>query len=163
MIARERKREEWEIKAVPSGEREEIREIFRRKGFKGKDLDNSVKIVTSNKKVWVDTMMAEELGLLESPKTPWKTAMATYLGFIIIGIIPLLAYVFSYFAPFFQRNTFAIAVVMTLVALFAVGAIKSYVARINLLKSVFETVFIGGAAAAISYYVRFLLKLLVVG
>jgi len=163
LIARERKREEWEIKAVPSGEREEIREIFRRKGFKGKDLDNSVKIVTSNKKVWVDTMMAEELGLLESPKTPWKTAMATYLGFIIIGIIPLLAYVFSYFAPFFQRNTFAIAVVMTLVALFAVGAIKSYVARINLLKSVFETVFIGGAAAAISYYVGFLLKLLVVG
>ena len=37
LIARERKREEWEIKAVPAGEREEIREIFRRKGLKGKD------------------------------------------------------------------------------------------------------------------------------
>ncbi|MBI2541837.1 VIT1/CCC1 transporter family protein [Candidatus Woesearchaeota archaeon] len=161
LIAREREREEWEIQAVPAGEREEIREIFRRKGFKGKDLDTAVRVVTSDKKVWVDTMMAEELGLLESPKTPWKTAMATYLGFIVIGIIPLLAYVFSYFAPFFERNTFATAVVMTAVALFAVGAIKSYVIRVNLLKSVFETVFIGGAAAAISYYIGFFLKFIV--
>ncbi|MBS3100730.1 VIT1/CCC1 transporter family protein [Candidatus Woesearchaeota archaeon] len=163
LIARERKREEWEIKAVPAGEREEIREIFRRKGFSGKDLDRAVRIVTSNKKVWVDTMMAEELGLLVSPKKPWKTAMATYIGFILIGLIPLLAYVFSYFAPFFQRNTFAIAVVMTLVALFAVGAIKSYVTRVKPLKSVFQTVFVGGAAAAISYYIGFFLRLLITG
>ena len=33
-IEKERKREEWEIKAVPAGEREEIREIFRRHGAK---------------------------------------------------------------------------------------------------------------------------------
>src|SRR3989338_8992798 len=37
-VDKERKREEWEIETVPEGEREEIREIFRKKVFKGKDL-----------------------------------------------------------------------------------------------------------------------------
>src|SRR3989339_22682 len=106
-IEKERKREEWEIKNVPEGEIEEIREIFRKKGFKGKNLEMAVKTITSNKKVWVDTMMADELGLLESTKSPWKTAGMTYFGFLIIGIIPLISYVLSYFAPVFRENTFA--------------------------------------------------------
>src|SRR3989338_5791366 len=107
-VEKERKREAWEIENVPEGERGEIREIFIKKGFKGKDLDKAVEIITSDKKVWIDTMMADELGLLESPKSPLKTAGSTYFGFIIIGIIPLLAYVLSYIFPFFQQNTFKI-------------------------------------------------------
>src|SRR3989338_5434381 len=55
-IAKERKREEWEIKNTPQGEIEEVRQIYKRKGFKGKDLERAVQIITSNKKVWVDTM-----------------------------------------------------------------------------------------------------------
>lgn len=160
-IKKERKREEWEIENVPEGEIEEIREIFRKKGFKGEDLNRAVKIITSDKKVWVDTMMADELGLLESPKSPLKTAASTYFGFIIIGIIPLLAYVLSYFFPFFQQNTFKIAVVMTLIALITIGVIKRYVTKKDLWKSVAETVFVGGAAAVIAYYIGFFLRWLV--
>lgn len=160
-INKERKREEWEIETVPEGEKEEIREIFKKKGFRGRDLDRAVSIITSDKKIWVDTMMADELGLLESPKSPLKTASATYFGFISIGIIPLLAYVFSYFLPFFQNNTFAIAVVMTFVALVVIGVIKRYVTKKDIWKSVIETVFIGGMAAVISYLIGFLLRWLV--
>src|SRR3989338_5999256 len=119
-IAKERKREEWEIENVREGEVEEIREIFRKKGFKGKDLDRAVQIIISDKKVWVDTMMADELGLIESQKSPWMTAFATYFGFIIIGIIPLLSYVLSYFIPSLKENTFNIAVWMTLAALIVI-------------------------------------------
>lgn len=157
-IEKERKREEWEIENVPEGEREEIREIFGKKGFKGKDLEKAVEIITSNKKVWVDTMMADELGLLESTKNPWKTAAVTYLGFIAIGIIPLLAYVLSYFADFFRQNTFLIAVIMTGVALFIIGVVKRYVTKKSLWISAVETVFIGGAAALMAYYVGFFLR-----
>ena len=160
-IEKERKREEWEIETVPEGEKEEIREIFAKKGFKGKDLERAVEIITSDKKVWVDTMMADELGLLESPKSPWKTAAATYLGFISIGIIPLLAYVFSYFLTFFKNDTFTIAVIMTFIALVVIGVIKRYITKKDLWKSVIETVFIGGMAAFISYLVGFLLRWLV--
>ena len=160
-VDKERKREEWEIETVPEGEREEIREIFRKKGFKGKDLDRAVEIITSDKKIWVDTMMADELGLLESPKSPWKTAAATYFGFLVIGIIPLLAYLISYFHAFFRSNTFAIAVVMTLVALVVIGVIKRYVTKKDLWKSVLETVFIGGMAAIIAYFIGYFLRWLV--
>ncbi len=160
-IEKERKREEWEIENVPEGEIEEIREIFKKKGFKGKDLERAVQIITSDKKVWVDTMMSDELGLLQSPKSPLKTAASTYFGFLTIGIIPLIAYVLSYFFPFFQKDTFRIAVIMTLVAMIIIGIIKRYATKKDLWKSVIETVFVGGAAATIAYFIGFFLRLIV--
>ncbi|HLC61349.1 MAG TPA: VIT1/CCC1 transporter family protein [Candidatus Nanoarchaeia archaeon] len=160
-ITKERKREEWEIENVRDGEVAEIREIFRKKGFKGKDLERAVQIITSDKKVWVDTMMSDELGLIESQKSPWKTAASTYFGFIIIGIIPLIAYVLSYFFAFFQNDTFRIAVIMTLGALIIIGIIKRYITKKDLWKSIAETVFVGGAAATIAYFIGFFLRWLV--
>ena len=160
-IAKERAREEWEIEHVREGEVEEIRQIYAKKGFKGKNLENAVKIITSNKKIWVDTMMVDELGLLESNKSPWKSAFTTFFGFLIIGIIPLLAYVFAYFIPFFQQNTFQIAIVMTAVAMAAIGFIKHHVTKASIWKSVLETLFIGGSAAFIAYYIGFFLRWIV--
>ena len=157
-IEKERKREEWEIENVRDGEVQEIREIFSKKGFRGKDLEKAVEIITSDKKVWVDTMMADELGLLESPKNPLKTAATTYFGFLLIGVIPLLAYVLAYFFDFFRQNTFTMAVVMTFIALFVIGVIKRYVTKNSIWKSAIETVLIGGLAATIAYYVGFFLR-----
>lgn len=160
-IRQERKREAWEIKTMPEGEKEEIREIFKKKGFKGKDLDKAVKIITSNQKVWIDTMMADELGLMESAKSPLGTAFSTMTGFILIGAIPLLAYVLAYFVPFFETRTFQTAIIMTLIALVIIGGIKSYITKINLWKSSLTTVLIGGSAAIIAYYIGFFLRWLV--
>ena len=140
------------------GEIEEIRGIFKKKGFKGKDLERAVEIITSNDKVWVNTMMVDELGLLESSKSPWKTAGMTYFGFLIIGIIPLLAYVLSYSITFFEKYTFPTAVFMTFAALSIIGIVKRHVTKKNLLVSVLETLFIGGAAAVIAYYIGFFLR-----
>lgn len=160
-IERERKREEWEVDHVPDGERQEIREIFRKKGFRGKDLERAVEVITADKKVWVDTMMADELGLVHSGKSPWKTAGMTYAGFITIGLIPLLSYVLSYFHPFFLQYTFSAGVGMTGVALVVIGVVKRHVTKKSLWKSVLETVFVGGAAAAISYGIGFFLRWLI--
>ncbi|HLG23770.1 MAG TPA: VIT1/CCC1 transporter family protein [Candidatus Nanoarchaeia archaeon] len=157
-VEKERKREEWEIETVPEGEREEIRQIFKKKGFKGKDLEKAVKIITSDKKVWVDTMMADELGLIGSAKRPFKTALSTFLGFIIIGVIPLLTYIFSFFSEFFRENSFPIAIGMTIVALITIGVIKAAVVKKELWKSVVEALFVGGAAAIIAYYVGLFLR-----
>ncbi|HLD16057.1 MAG TPA: VIT1/CCC1 transporter family protein [Candidatus Nanoarchaeia archaeon] len=160
-IARERKNEELEVKYIPESERDEVRAIFRKKGFKGKLLEKVVKIITARKKIWVDTMMTDELGLIKDGKNPWKTARITYLSFVLIGLIPLLSYVLSYFIPYFQEKTFETAVAMTLISLSIIGIIKMEITKKNLFTSVFETVFIGGAAATIAYYVGYLLKLIV--
>src|SRR3989338_7160574 len=157
-IRRERAREEWEIQNARQGEIEEVREIYKKKGFKGKDLERAVSIITSDKKIWIETMMSDELGLIESPKSPWRTAASTYIGFLLIGIIPLLAYVLSYFLPLFRKNTFIIATVMTLAALIIIGVIKRYVTKKDLWKSIMETVFVGGAAAIIAYFIGAFLR-----
>ena len=160
-IAKERKREEWEVEHMPEGEVAEIREIFQKKGFKGKDLDRAVEIITSDKKVWVDTMMSDELGLIHHGKSAWKTAAMTYAGFLSIGVIPLLSYLFAYFLPFFQQRTFLIGIGMTGVALVVIGVVKRRVTKKSLWGSVLETVFVGGFAAAISYLIGWFLRWLI--
>ena len=160
-IGRERKREAWEIEHMPEGERLEIEEIYRKQGFRGKDLQRAVKVITSDKKIWIDTMMADEIGLLESPKVPWKTASLTYFGFVSIGIIPLLAFVVSHFFPPLQGITFKLAIGMTLIALAIIGVVKRHITKKNVWISISETLFIGGAAAVISYYIGFLLRWIV--
>ena len=158
-IKKERKREMLEVKTIPETERAEVRAIMRRKGFVGKNLDRAVAVITSNKKVWVDTMMADELGLVESSKSPIKTAAMTFFGFLVIGVIPLLAYLLAFWFPLFRINTFEIACLLTFVALFIVGAIKKQFTQKSLFRSAFETVSVGGIAAVIAYYIGYVLRL----
>ena len=65
-VAKEKKREEWEIENMVEQETQEIRDIYARKDFKDELLEDIVSIITKKRSVWVDTMMREELGLIES-------------------------------------------------------------------------------------------------
>jgi len=157
-IQKERKREEWEIEHYPQGEIEEIRAIFRKKGFKGKDLEKAVETITSNKKVWVDTMMADELNLVEENTSPVKKGAVTYMSFILIGIIPLIPYLLSFISETIKASVYSLSIIMTFFAFFFIGSAKVYVTGKNCLKSGLETLFIGGVAAIIAYGIGYLLS-----
>src|SRR5688500_13606276 len=64
--------EEWEIENMPDDEREEIIDIYKAKGFEGHELEMVVNRITSNKQVWIDTMMKDELGLSVEKKSPFR-------------------------------------------------------------------------------------------
>jgi len=157
-IERERKREEWEIEHYPKGEVEEIRQIYKEKGFKGKDLERAVKIITSNKEVWVDSMMKNELNLIEDNTSPVKKGAVTFVSFASVGFIPLIPYFLSFFSETIKANVYSLSVLMTFIAFFFIGSAKVYVTKKNWLKSGLETLLVGGAAAIIAYAIGFFLR-----
>lgn len=153
-----RKSEERSVRDIPEEEEQEIREIFREKGFTGKHLDDAVNIITSDREIWVDTMMKDEFGIYEDGTSPFKSALVTFVSFNVVGFIPLLAYVLSYFFTSIGDSVFTLSIVLTSVAFFIVGSVKARVVDKKWYYSGTETLLIGGAAALIAYLVGYALR-----
>jgi len=153
-----RKSEEHSVIHVPEEETQEIRDIFSEKGFSGQQLDDAVEIITSNQEVWVDTMMKDEFGIFEDHTSPIKSAIVTFISFNLIGFIPLLAYVLSYFHDSFRSETFTLSIILTSIAFFIVGSVKGQIVGKKWIFAGLEMLFIGGAAAVIAYVVGYLLR-----
>ena len=162
-IAKARKKEEWEIDNLIEEEKQEIRDIYQAKGFKAELLDEVVRIITARRKVWVDTMMREELGLIEQKISPVENAVNTFIGFSSIGLIPLVPFLFVYFSGSLlsPSNAFFYSVLATASAFFLIGVIRGKVVQKSLIRAGFNTLIIGGAAAAASFAVGNLLSTLV--
>jgi len=148
----------WEIENLREKEIEEIRDIYKAKGFDGPLLEEVVKVIVSDKSVWVDTMMREELGMIKDDKTPYKTAGVTFFSFILLGVIPLLSYLAAPLFPDGDNRLFIVSCVATGVALAIIGQLKSLVTGKSRLRGTLETVILGGLAAFVAYYVGFVLE-----
>jgi len=157
-IEKERKREEWEIENYPKGEIEEIRQIYKDKGFKGKQLEQAVKTIVSNKEVWVDTMMKNELNLIEDKTSPIKKGAVTFVSFATIGFIPLIPYLLSFISETVKALVYPLSIIMTFIAFFFIGSAKVYVTKKNWFTSGLETLLVGGVAAIIAYGIGYFLS-----
>lgn len=149
--------EYWEVENMPEKEEEEIREIYESKGFEGELLDRVVEVIIADKDRWVDTMMKEELEMMEEKKSPFAMGGVTYLSFVAIGIIPLIAYVWDY-AGDFPGNPFIGSCILTAVGFIIVGLMKTYVTQASKWRGVLETLILGALAALVSYFVGDLLE-----
>ena len=157
-----RQTEYWEVENLPEVEREEIREIYRAKGFDGKLLEDVVQVITENKDRWVDVMMKEELEMMVEQKSPFLMGLFTYVSFILVGLIPLLIYVWDYFNPV-SGSLFVWSSVLTALGFIIIGVLKTYVTQTNVWRGVLETLVLGAIAALVSYYVGDVLESLVTG
>lgn len=119
-------KEQREVEELPDVETEEVRHIFRDKGLHGEVLERVVKEITSDKKVWVDVMMRDELHL--TPVTGQGAvgrAVVTGFSTLIGSLVPLIPFLF---VPLFGLSVTAatiMAVPLCAVVLFAVGAYKA--------------------------------------
>lgn len=150
--------EYWEVEHMPEMEREEIRDIYKAKGFEGELLEKVVDKITEDKDRWVDVMMKEELEMLPDTKPPLAMAFVTFLSFILVGFIPLLMYVYEYITGNQVEHTFMVAGILTALAFIGIGWLKSTVTQTNKLKSILETLFLGVSAAVLAYFVGSLLE-----
>lgn len=149
-VTRARVHEQHHVATVPEGEREEIREIYRRKGFEGEALEHAVATITADRDLWVDTMLTEELGLPLEVPGPARAALATFVAFLVVGLVPLL----PLFVPDLDWDSaFAASCVMTGAAFFGVGLFKGRVLGTSQWRGGLETLAVGGVAAALAYAV----------
>lgn len=146
------------IELYPEGEREEVRQLFAAKGFEGEDLDRAVEVITGDRERWVDTMMREELGFSSDDGSATRSALATFAAFLVIGVIPLLAFLVNLVVPDTFGEPFLAAAVLTGVAFALVGVLKALVIGQPLWRGALETVALGGSAATVAYVVGLLLQ-----
>ena len=158
ILEKARLTEERHIELVPEGEREEIRQIFLKKGFKGNILEEIVHKVTSNKKLWVDTMLTEELGLRLSNPLAWKAALATFISFCLVGSMPLLPFIVNIYED--VNHIFLMSSVFTFLSFYLLGFFKGHYLHQKRFWTGFETLFLGGGAALIAYFVGYFLHTL---
>ena len=157
-IKQERQREEWEVEHVPEGEREEVRAIYHAKGFRGRLLEQVTNMLTSNKKVWVDTMMREELKLIPDGNSPVKKGLVTFAAFVSVGLIPLISYIVSYFSAPAYAVAYPLSVGLTGAAFFLIGSAKTKVTGQSWWREGLMTLLVGGFAAVIAYGVGYALR-----
>ncbi len=146
--------EYWEVDHLPEKEKEEIRDIYRAKGFEGQILEDIVATITADRDRWVDVMMKEELEMSEETKSPWAMGAVTFLSFQLFGFIPLLVFVLDYLKLFSDReNMFLYASILTGLVFVLIGYLKAMVNQTKIIRSILETFFLGAAAAALAYWV----------
>jgi VIT1/CCC1 family predicted Fe2+/Mn2+ transporter len=145
----ERAREATEIDKVPEAERLEIRDIYAAKGFTGKLLEGVVDTITANRETWLATMMDEELHLQPvQSRDILRTAVVVGIATLIGHLIPLLPFLFLSRTP-----ALVLAIVLSAIALFGVGAYTAVSLVGDWRKSGLKFLAIGLGAAAIGLLV----------
>jgi VIT1/CCC1 family predicted Fe2+/Mn2+ transporter len=161
-IEKERKKEEWSIDNMIEEEKEEIREIYKNKGFKDDLLEDLVKVITSKRKVWIDTMMKEELGLVDDKKEPKDTAITTFIAFNLLGLIPLIPFIIIHLigiTSISSSNAFIFSSIFTAISFFLIGIVKGKIVKKSWIQSGLHTLAIGGVASAVAYTIGYILSL----
>ena len=150
-----RQTEAKHIQKIPEGEREEIRQIFQRKGFEGPTLEKIVQTITQNKTLWIDTMMIEEHGIQTQAPEPIKAALTTFTAFLVVGAIPLIPFLI----PILDVNQqFLFSTVLAAIMFFTIGLLKSLVFVKPMIYSGLSTLLTGGAAAGLAFLTGYILR-----
>lgn len=146
------------IRVLPEGEREEVRQLFAAKGFEGDDLERAVEVITADEDRWVETMMREELGFSDGSTSAARAGVATFVAFVIVGTLPLIAFLINLAFPDAIGRPFLVSAVLTGAAFLLVGVLKALVVGQRWFRGGIETVALGGAAAAFAWVIGRLLE-----
>jgi vacuolar iron transporter family protein len=141
--------EKAELEAMPAEEQAELAAVYRAKGFTEQEANLIAERMFRDPQHALDTLVREELGL--DPDELGSAVGAASGSFVAFGIgaaVPVLPYL-----VFGSSGAFIPAIVLSLVALFGVGAGVSLLTGRGLLFSGGRQVLIGLAAAVVTYLV----------
>lgn len=155
--------EKRHIERDPEGERREIREIYRRKGFAGEDLERAVAVITSDHGRWIKTMLREEYGLAHDVRSPRLAALSTFGAFLVCGAVPLVPYLVpvGWAGRLTGAGPFTLSCLLTGLVFFAIGAGRSRWSLAPWWRTGFETFATGAVAASLAYGAGWALRSLI--
>lgn len=159
----ERKREIWEMDNLPERETQEIRDIYLAKGFKGELLEKVVAKITSDRKIWLETMMVDELGFAQVPPDPVKNGVTMSISFVIGSAIATSPYLVSILTGWLSgigifglQSVFVLCLGVSIFGLLTAGALKTKFTGKNIFLSAAETLLVGALAGGGSFAVGML-------
>jgi VIT1/CCC1 family predicted Fe2+/Mn2+ transporter len=145
----EQERERRAIATSPDAERQEIRDIYAAKGFSGKLLDDVVETITANRDTWLATVIDEELHLQPvETRDIVRTAVVVGIATLIGHMIPLVPFAFLD-----RTSALVLAIVLSAITLFGVGAYSALTLRGDWRRSGLKFILIGLGAAAIGFLI----------
>ena len=144
----ERARELAETGNKPAAEAAEVTHILRSFGLAADESAPIVAALRERPEAWVDFMMRFELGLEKpDPRRALTSALTIGGAYVAGGLIPLAPYMTFASVPV----ALTVSVAVTVVALGLFGWIKARFTGTAPLRSAFQTMLIGGAAAAAAF------------
>ncbi|HTE57266.1 MAG TPA: VIT1/CCC1 transporter family protein [Verrucomicrobiae bacterium] len=96
-------------------------------------------------------LMVKKSESIKDEPSPIINGVTTYVSFILIGFVPLAAYIVDVVFDLGLDNLFSIATALTALAFIAIGLLKSRVAQSNVPRAVVETLVLGAIAAGAAY------------
>src|SRR6476646_4250570 len=142
-IARERQ----EAEENPEEEIEEMALFYQLQGFSAEESQNMAGRLAENPDQLVQAMAQSELGLSEHRfPNPWKSAASASVSTAVGAFIPIIPFFFMTGLP-----AVIVAFVVSIVAHFAVGAIKSLITIRSWWASGFEMTLVGVIEAVVTY------------
>jgi VIT1/CCC1 family predicted Fe2+/Mn2+ transporter len=105
--------------------------------------------------------MKEEHAMAEEPEAAMTVGFVTFLSFVTVGIVPLVAYLADHVFELDLESPFIITIVLAALAFAGIGWLKSRVAHAPVFRSVLETLSLGLVASGASYYIGKWLETLV--
>jgi len=96
-------------------------------------------------------MMVVVLGILQETESPLRNALATFLSFAVLGLIPLATPLAALAWPALAPRSFPLSCALTGAALFTLGALKTRLTLRSWWQSGLEMLVVGGIAAAAAF------------
>lgn len=95
---------------------------------------------------------------ISSTASPLIKGVTTFGAFFIVGLVPLLIYIFDYLFRLEISNLFVYASILTALAFIGIGFLKSHVGHTSRRRGVAETLVLGLIAAVLAYVFGALLE-----
>ena len=118
-----------QFQANPEPQQRKLIQCYIRKGYSHKEAASVVQLFSESPEVFCNILLMETKGITvpDASDSPFKSAVVMFVSFMIFGAIPVLSY--AILGEFDKESTardleFILSMVLTGLALFALGAVK---------------------------------------